>query len=89
MWNHSEGHSGKNGPGGGIHRPYPGFNVAPSLLTKSAQLYNYGRLLHPSPRDHGFDAAPRAPGTAQGPEARGLYLVPEGGIKPMSPRDRV
>ena len=41
MWNHSEGHSGKNGPGGGIHRPYPGFNVAPSLLAKSAQLYNY------------------------------------------------
>ena len=41
MWNHSEGHSGKNGPGGEIHRPYPGLNVAPSLLAKSAQLYNY------------------------------------------------
>ena len=45
MWNHSEGHSGKNGPGGGIQRPYPGFNVAPSLLAKSAQLYNYGNIL--------------------------------------------
>ena len=38
MW---KGHSAKNGPGGGIQRPYPGFNVAPSLLAKSAQLYNY------------------------------------------------
>ena len=45
MWNHSEGHSGKNGPGGEIHRPYPGLNVAPSLLAKSAQLYNYGNIL--------------------------------------------
>ena len=41
MWNRSEGHSGKNGPGEGIHRPYPWFNVAPNLLAKSAQLYNY------------------------------------------------
>ena len=45
----------------------------------------YGRLLHPSPRDHGFDATPRAPGTAQGPEARGMYLVPEGGHQTHEP----
>ena len=73
MWNHSEGHSGKNDPGGGIHRPYPGFNVAPSLLAKSAQLYNYGFKATP----RGARSIPWAFGPRAGPGALGVALNPE------------
>ena len=43
MWNHSEDHSLKNGPGGAI----PEYNVATSLKAKLAQKYiNYGSNIH-------------------------------------------
>ena len=29
-----EGHSGKNGLGGGTHGPYPEFNAAPQFISK-------------------------------------------------------
>ena len=59
------------------------------MYTPEMNRVEYGRLLHASPKDHGFNAAPRVLDTARGPEPQGMYLVPKGGIKPTSPRDRV